>query len=102
MLPYPQIDPVALAIGPLKIHWYGLMYLIGIGGAWLLASRQRSVVYAWPALVLVVLSISSLAESSILVEFGWLTFVICCLKASQELSWRRAFSAQPAAEVSPS
>ena len=33
MLPYPQIDPVAVAIGPLKIHWYGLMYLIGIGGA---------------------------------------------------------------------
>ena len=23
MLTYPQIDPVALAIGPLKIHWYG-------------------------------------------------------------------------------
>ena len=42
MLTYPQIDPVALAIGPLKIHWYGLMYLIGIGGAWLLASRHNS------------------------------------------------------------
>ena len=40
MLPYPQIDPVALALGPLKIHWYGLMYLIGIGGAWWLASRR--------------------------------------------------------------
>ncbi|WP_296271140.1 prolipoprotein diacylglyceryl transferase [Pseudomonas sp. UBA6323] len=40
MLPYPQIDPVAIALGPLKIHWYGLMYLIGIGGAWLLASRR--------------------------------------------------------------
>ena len=40
MLPYPQIDPVALAIGPLKIHWYGLMYLIGIGGAWFMASRR--------------------------------------------------------------
>ena len=40
MLPYPQIDPVALAIGPLKIHWYGLMYLVGIGGAWLLASSR--------------------------------------------------------------
>ncbi|MEG1042744.1 MAG: hypothetical protein RSE94_22790, partial [Pseudomonas sp.] len=26
MLPYPQIDPVAIALGPLKIHWYGLMY----------------------------------------------------------------------------
>lgn len=40
MLAYPQIDPVAFALGPLKIHWYGLMYLIGIGGAWLLASRR--------------------------------------------------------------
>ena len=40
MPPYPQIDPVAVALGPLKIHWYGLMYLIGIGGAWLLASRR--------------------------------------------------------------
>jgi phosphatidylglycerol:prolipoprotein diacylglycerol transferase len=40
MLPYPQIDPVALSLGPLQIHWYGLMYLVGIGGAWLLASRR--------------------------------------------------------------
>ena len=40
MLPYPQIDPVALAIGPLKIHWYGLMYQIGIGAAWLILSRR--------------------------------------------------------------
>ena len=40
MLPYPQIDPVAIALGPLKIHWYGLMYLVGIGGARLLASRR--------------------------------------------------------------
>ena len=34
MLTYPQIDPVALAIGPLKIHWYGLMYLAGFVSAW--------------------------------------------------------------------
>lgn len=27
MLTHPQFDPVALAIGPLAIHWYGLMYL---------------------------------------------------------------------------
>ncbi|WP_417661508.1 prolipoprotein diacylglyceryl transferase [Pseudomonas sp.] len=40
MLAYPQIDPVAISLGPLQIHWYGLMYLIGIGGAWLLASRR--------------------------------------------------------------
>lgn len=31
MLIYPHINPIALAIGPLKIHWYGLTYLVGFG-----------------------------------------------------------------------
>ena len=35
MITYPNIDPVAVALGPVKIHWYGLMYVFGIGGAWL-------------------------------------------------------------------
>jgi len=34
MIAYPQIDPVALSLGPLKVHWYGLMYLAGFLGAW--------------------------------------------------------------------
>ncbi len=34
MIMYPDIDPVALSLGPLKIHWYGLMYLSGFVGAW--------------------------------------------------------------------
>ncbi|SET37164.1 Prolipoprotein diacylglyceryl transferase [Nitrosomonas marina] len=29
MLVHPQIDPVAISLGPVSIHWYGLMYLIG-------------------------------------------------------------------------
>jgi phosphatidylglycerol:prolipoprotein diacylglycerol transferase len=40
MLIHPQIDPVAIAVGPLAIRWYGLMYLIGFGAAFLLA-RSR-------------------------------------------------------------
>jgi phosphatidylglycerol:prolipoprotein diacylglycerol transferase len=28
MLIHPQFDPVALHLGPLSIHWYGLMYLV--------------------------------------------------------------------------
>lgn len=40
-LPYPVIDPVAFALGPVKVHWYGLMYLLGFAGAWWLA-LQRS------------------------------------------------------------
>jgi O-antigen ligase len=59
--------------------------------SWFLASRRRSTVFTWPALVLVVLIIGSLAESSVLVEFGWLTLVVCSVKASRELSWRTAF-----------
>ena len=27
MLIHPQLDPIALQLGPLKLHWYGLMYL---------------------------------------------------------------------------
>ena len=34
---YPQPDPVALQLGPLQVHWYGLMYLVGLGGGWALA-----------------------------------------------------------------
>ena len=59
--------------------------------SWLLAGRRRSIVFAWPALVLVALVVVSLAESSILVHWGWLTFVVCCVKAARELSWRKAF-----------
>ena len=27
MLIHPQLDPIAFQLGPLKLHWYGLMYL---------------------------------------------------------------------------
>lgn len=40
MLAYPQIDPVVFSLGPLQVHWYGLMYLIGIGGGWWLAAQR--------------------------------------------------------------
>jgi phosphatidylglycerol:prolipoprotein diacylglycerol transferase len=36
MLSYPHIDPVAVEIGPVAIHWYGLMYLVGFVAAWAL------------------------------------------------------------------
>jgi phosphatidylglycerol---prolipoprotein diacylglyceryl transferase len=31
MLVHPQFDPVALALGPVQIHWYGLTYLVAFG-----------------------------------------------------------------------
>jgi len=37
MLTYPQIDPIAVHLGPIQIHWYGLMYLCGFATAYGLA-----------------------------------------------------------------
>lgn len=36
----PDIDPVAFSFGPLKVHWYGLMYLIGFLGGWTLGAYR--------------------------------------------------------------
>lgn len=46
MLTYPNIDPVAFSIGPLSVHWYGLMYLVAFSAAWLLA-RHRTRTKPW-------------------------------------------------------
>lgn len=40
MLVHPQFDPIALQLGPLAIHWYGLMYLIGFALVWLLGNYR--------------------------------------------------------------
>lgn len=42
MIAYPHINPVAVRIGPLAIHWYGIMYLIGFAAAWFLARRRAA------------------------------------------------------------
>ena len=34
MLVHPQFDPIAVAIGPLAVRWYGLMYLLAFGLLW--------------------------------------------------------------------
>jgi phosphatidylglycerol:prolipoprotein diacylglycerol transferase len=48
MLIFPNINPVAFSIGPLKVHWYGLMYLLGFALAWLLAKwRVKKYHLAW-------------------------------------------------------
>ena len=48
MLKYPDLDPIALALGPLKIHWYGLMYLVGFIGFWWLGRlRARAPGSGW-------------------------------------------------------
>src|SRR5579863_10282996 len=57
MLTYPHINPIAISIGPifgfgpLRVHWYGIMYLIGFAAAWWLARyRARRPGSTWSAL----------------------------------------------------
>jgi phosphatidylglycerol:prolipoprotein diacylglycerol transferase len=48
MLHYPGFNPIAFEIGPIfgygpiRVHWYGIMYLIGFGAAWWLARRRAA------------------------------------------------------------
>jgi phosphatidylglycerol:prolipoprotein diacylglycerol transferase len=42
MLTYPGFNPIALELGPVKIHWYGIMYLFGFGAGWWLARRRAA------------------------------------------------------------
>ena len=45
MLVHPQFDPVAVKIGPLAVHWYGLTYMVAFGlFIWLAGKRAR---YPW-------------------------------------------------------
>ena len=42
MLIHPQFSPVALQLGPIAIHWYGLTYLVAFGlFLWLAALRVK-------------------------------------------------------------
>ena len=39
-IPFPNISPVFFELGPLQFRWYGLMYLIGLAGAYFLIMRR--------------------------------------------------------------
>ncbi len=49
MLTHPQFDPVAIAIGPVAIHWYGLMYLVAFAQFWWLGKWriERGLAPGW-------------------------------------------------------
>ena len=40
MFSYPEMDPVAISLGPVNVHWYGLMYLVGFVGGGLLGQLR--------------------------------------------------------------
>ena len=47
-LPFPNIDPILIQIGPLAIHWYGVAYIVGILFGWWYAKRLIVNPRLWP------------------------------------------------------
>lgn len=43
MIPYPNIDPVFLRLGPVQFRWYGLMYLLGLTASYFVIKFQAAV-----------------------------------------------------------
>jgi len=41
MIPYPQINPDLITIGPIHVRWYGVMYVLGFLGAYVFIQRQE-------------------------------------------------------------
>ncbi|MGI9524276.1 MAG: prolipoprotein diacylglyceryl transferase [Hyphomicrobiaceae bacterium] len=48
VLPFPNIDPVALDIGPFEIRWYGLAYMTGLLLGWLYIRQLVATPRLWP------------------------------------------------------
>ena len=68
-----------------------LLILLGFAFArsWSLATSKKSEIYLWSPLVLSLLLVSGLAESTALTEWGWFFVVLIVARSSAELSWRR-------------
>ncbi|WP_095201879.1 prolipoprotein diacylglyceryl transferase [Mesorhizobium carmichaelinearum] len=47
-LPFPNINPILIQIGPLAVHWYGVGYIVGILFAWWYAKRLAANPKLWP------------------------------------------------------
>lgn len=90
---------VYFQIGLVGFIAFVVLFLLAFVRSWLLASNKRAVVFVWPALVLVVLLVVSAAESTVLVEFGWLLLLVCSVKAAQGMSWRSALPRSPRVDV---
>ncbi|MER2534288.1 MAG: prolipoprotein diacylglyceryl transferase [Rhizobiaceae bacterium] len=46
-LPFPNIDPVIVRLGPVAIHWYGLAYVVGILFGWWYSKRLAATPGLW-------------------------------------------------------
>ena len=49
-IPFPAVDPIAFAVGPIAIRWYALAYVVGLLGGWYYARRLAARADLWAPL----------------------------------------------------
>src|SRR5579859_2458241 len=47
VIPYPEIDPVLLHLGPFDLRWYALGYIVGMLAGWVYARRLVANAKLW-------------------------------------------------------
>ncbi|BDZ51503.1 hypothetical protein GCM10025867_37440 [Frondihabitans sucicola] len=77
----------------LQVGLIGLVLLLAAGGlafvrAWLTASDHPIVAYVWPALVLILIAVTAMAESYVLFESNLMLFVAIATITARKRSWR--------------
>ncbi|GAA1840771.1 O-antigen ligase family protein [Agromyces salentinus] len=83
---------VYFQVGVIGVLLFAGLIGVALVRAWLLATGRRSVVYLWPALMLVIITVTSFAESFALLEGGWMLLVVCAVKSARDMSWRDALA----------
>lgn len=82
----------ALQIGLVGASLLAVAFALALARSWLVASDSRITTAVWPALTLVLLGVTSLAQSYLLFEGGLMLFVTCAVAAARVRSWRQRIS----------
>lgn len=82
-----------LQLGLIGVLLLAAAFLLAAARSWLVGVEHPSTAYAWPALVLVVIAVTDLAQSYLLFEGALMLFVYCAMAAARKRSWRHRLSA---------
>lgn len=80
---------VLLQLGIVGLLAFAAMAGLALLRTWRLASTSRPIIAVWPVLVLVALGAASIADSLVLVDWGWLLLVVGAGIGSRRAGWGR-------------
>ena len=84
---------VLLQLGVVGLLAFAALAGLAIVRTWRLASTSKPIISTWPALFLVALGAASVADSLVLVDWGWLLLIIGAGIGSRRAGWGRVVSA---------